>query len=154
MIRLRHADEWVGLLVVLAGALFLGVVFQAGVLRNWFQPTVTLRIILPEAGVAGLAVGADVEVLGTKAGSIRRIVINPNQQMYAEAELDDQAKSFVRRDSQAVIKRRFGIAGASYVDLSRGTGRELDWSYAVVKGATERDPTESIGAILDQVRDR
>jgi phospholipid/cholesterol/gamma-HCH transport system substrate-binding protein len=154
MIRLRHADEWVGLLVVLAGLLFLGVVFQAGVLRDWFKPTVTLRIILPEAGVAGLAVGADVEVLGTKAGTIRRIVINPNQQMYAEAELDDQAKAFIRRDSQAVIKRRFGIAGASFVELSRGTERELDWSYAVVKGVTERDPTESIGAILDQVREK
>ncbi len=154
MMRLRHADEWVGLLVVLAGVLFLGVIFQAGVLRDWFKPTVVLRIILPEAGVAGLAVGADVEVLGTRAGTIRRIVINPNQQMYAEAELDDQAKAFIKRDSQAVIKRRFGIAGASFVDLSRGSGRDLDWSFAVIKGSTERDPTESIGVILDQVRER
>src|SRR5258706_2740015 len=68
MIRLRHADEWVGLLVVAAVAAFLGAILHAGVLRDWFRPVSHLRIVLPEAGVAGLSVGADVEVLGTHAG--------------------------------------------------------------------------------------
>src|SRR5262249_12266195 len=38
MIRLRHTDEWVGLLVVAAVAIFIGVALQAGVLRDWFRP--------------------------------------------------------------------------------------------------------------------
>lgn len=154
MIRLRHADEWVGLSVVVAVALFLGVILHAGLLRDWFRPVSHLRVVLPEAGVSGLSVGADVEILGTQAGTVRRIVISPSQQMYADAEIDDQARAFVRRDSRALIRRRYGIAGAAYVDISRGNGAELDWNYAVIQATTERDPTESIGALIDQVREK
>ena len=154
MIRLRHADEWVGLVVIVALIIFLGTILQAGVLRDWFRPVSTLRVVLPEAGVAGLSEGADVQILGTRAGTVRRVVINPNQQMYAEAEIDDQARAFIRRDSQAVIRKSFGVAGAAFLDISRGTGAALDWRYAVIQATTERDPTESIGAIIDQVREK
>lgn len=152
MIRLRHANEWVGLAVLAAVVLFLGIILQAGVLRDWFRTVHTLRIMLPESGVAGLSSGAEVEVLGTRVGTIRRVVIDPHQKMYAEAELEDQAIAFVRRDSKAVIRRRFGLAGASYVDIARGTGERLDWQFAVIQGETERAPTESIGALIDEVR--
>ena len=154
MIRLRYADEWVGFLVVVGVAAFFGAILHAGVLRDWFRPVSHLRIVLPETGVAGLSVGADVEVLGTRAGVIRRVVISPNQQMYAEAEIDDQAAAFIRRDSQGTIRRRYGVAGAAYVDVSRGKGAELDWNYAVIQAVTERDPTESIGALIDQARQK
>jgi phospholipid/cholesterol/gamma-HCH transport system substrate-binding protein len=154
MIRLRYADEWVGLLVVAAVVAFLGAILHAGVLRDWFRPVSYLRIVLPETGVAGLSVGADVEVLGTHAGVIRRVVISPNQQMYAEAEIEDQARAFIRRDSQGTIRRRYGVAGAAFVDVSRGKGAELDWDYAVIQAVTERDPTESIGALIDQAREK
>jgi phospholipid/cholesterol/gamma-HCH transport system substrate-binding protein len=154
MIRLRYADEWVGLLVVAAVVAFLGAILHAGVLRDWFRPVSYLRIVLPETGVAGLSVGADVEVLGTHVGVIRQVVISPNQQMYAEAEIEDQARAFIRRDSQGTIRRRYGVAGAAFVDVSRGKGAELDWDYAVIQAVTERDPTESIGALIDQARQK
>jgi len=152
MIRTRYMDEWVGLLVLLSVALFFGVALQAGFLRDWFKPVSTLRILLPEAGVAGLSVGADVEVLGTRAGTITRVVIDPSQQMHAIAEIDEQATAFVRRDSHAVIRRRFGVAGAAYVDITRGSGQALDWQYAVIQAETERAPTETVGALIDEVR--
>src|SRR5947209_18784110 len=111
MIRLRHADEWVGLLVVAAVAAFLGGILQAGVLRDWFRPVSHLRIVLPEAGVAGLSVGADVEVLGTHAGVIRRVVIRPNQETYAEADNEAHARAFFRCDSLGTSRRRIGARG-------------------------------------------
>jgi phospholipid/cholesterol/gamma-HCH transport system substrate-binding protein len=154
MTRLRYADELVGLLVILAVVLFLGVAFQAGVLSRWFRTTEILRIVLPEQGSAGLSPGADVEVLGTKAGQVRRVVINPDQQMYAEADIEEQARAFIRRDSVGVIRKRFGVAGAAYLDISRGKGKNLDWGFAVIQGVTERDPTESIGSMIDQVREK
>ena len=154
MTRLRYADELVGLVVILAVVLFLGVAFEAGVLSQWFKSTETLRIVLPETGSAGLSPGADVEVLGTKAGQVRRVVINPDQQMYAEADIEEQARPFIRRDSVGVIRKRFGVAGAAYLDISRGKGKNLDWGFAVIQGVTERDPTESIGSMIDQVRER
>jgi phospholipid/cholesterol/gamma-HCH transport system substrate-binding protein len=152
MIRVRHTDAWVGLLVLAAIAVLLVAILQAGFLRDWFKPTSELRLVLPATGVAGLEVGADVEVLGTKAGIVRRIVLEPDQQMYAMIEIDDQATAFVRRDSAAIIRRRFGVAGAAFVDISRGTGEELDWSYAVIEATTERAPTDSINAMIDEVR--
>ena len=154
MIRMRHTDEWIGLLVIAAVVVMSAAILQAGVLRDWFQPVSDLRVILPEAGVGGLEVGASVEVLGTKAGIVRRIVIDPRQQMYAMVELDDQAQSFIRRDSTAVIRRRFGVAGAAFIDISRGTGEEMDWSYAVINATTERAPTDSVSSLIDEVREK
>lgn len=152
--RLRHTDEWIGLLVVAAFAVLIAAVMQAGLLRDWFKPVSNLRLILPESGVAGLEVGANVEVLGTRAGTIRKIVIDPNQQMYAVAEIDEQAKPFIRRDSAAIIRRQFGLAGAAFVDISRGTQAPMDWTYAVLNTSAERAPTDSISALIDEVRSK
>jgi phospholipid/cholesterol/gamma-HCH transport system substrate-binding protein len=154
MIRLRYADELVGVLVILALALFVGIAVQAGVLSQWFQTTYVLRIVLPEQGSAGLAPGADVEMLGTRAGEVRRVVISPSEQMYAEVVVEDQVRPFIRHDSVAVIRKRFGVAGAAYVDISRGKGAVLNWELPVIQGVTERDPTESIGTMIDQVREK
>ena len=154
MNRLRHTDELVGFLVLLTALVLLGAILEAGFLGRWFQPTSTLRILLPAEGGGGLVSGADIEVLGTHAGSVRRIVINPNQRMYAIAEIDDQWRAIIPRDSTAIIRRRFGIAGAAYVDLQRGSGTPLDWSYAVVEATTERSPADSIGALIDEAREK
>jgi phospholipid/cholesterol/gamma-HCH transport system substrate-binding protein len=154
MIRLRHTDEWIGALVLAAVALLLIAALQAGVLRDWFKPTAELRLVLPSAGVAGLEAGADVEILGTRAGQVRQIVLDPTQQMYAMLEIDEQATAFIRRDSVAVIRRRFGVAGAAFVDISRGAGEEMDWSYAVIEATTERAPTDSVSALIDEARQK
>ena len=124
MDHVRHTNEWVGLIVVLAALLFVGAVLEAGVLRDWFRPVSRLRILLPQSGVGGLAVGADIDVLGIRAGKVTRVVLNPNQ-IYAEADIDQQAEAFIRRDSEAVIRRSFGIVGAAYVDITRGAGAPL-----------------------------
>jgi phospholipid/cholesterol/gamma-HCH transport system substrate-binding protein len=51
-----------------------------------------------------------------------------------------------------VIRRRFGLAGAAYVDVSRGTGETLNWKYAVIEATTERAPTDTISAMIDEIR--
>jgi phospholipid/cholesterol/gamma-HCH transport system substrate-binding protein len=152
--RLVSGDEWIGLLVLLALGLFLGAVLQAGVLREWVAPSARLRVLLPDEGVSGLAAGADLEVLGTRAGTVRRVVISQGQRLYADVQLDRQAMDFIRRDSVATIRRRFGVAGAAYLDVSRGAGAPLDWNFAVIEAVSERAPTETVGALIDEARDR
>ena len=152
MIRLRHTDLWVGLLVLAGILVLLGLALQRGALRDWFRPSVTLRILLPESGVAGLQVGSEVEVLGTPAGVVRRIVIDPSQQMHAEADIEEQVTAFIRRDSKAIIRKRFAVAGAAYVDITRGTSEAFDWDFAVIQAETERAPTETIGVLIDELR--
>jgi phospholipid/cholesterol/gamma-HCH transport system substrate-binding protein len=153
-IRFRYASEATGLVVLLALVLFAAAVIQAGVLHDLFRPSVTLRVILPEEGVGGLARGAAVDILGTRAGEVTRIVIDPGQQMHAEVRLEEDMQVYVRHDSQAVIRRRFGVAGDSYLDISRGAGEPLDWSYAVITATLDRPPTENLGALVDEMRQK
>jgi len=145
-------NQVVGAVVLACIVLFVGALVNAGLMKEWFQASLTLRIVLPEAGVSGLAQGAEVQVLGTRAGEVRRIVIDPNQRMHAELRIDRQMRPFIRRDSHVVIRRQFGIAGASYIDISRGRGADLDWGYAVLVASTERGPTDTIGQLIEEVQ--
>ena len=147
-------NQAVGAVVLICAALFVGALVNAGLLKEWFQTSLTLRIVLPEAGVSGLAQGAEVQIMGTRAGEIRRIVIDPSQRMHAEARIDSQMRPFLRRDLQVVIRRQFGIAGAAFLDISRGTGPELDWGFAVLTATTDRAPTDLIGQVIDEVHAR
>lgn len=150
--RIPWANEAVGALVLAALGLFFVAILQGGVLRQWFSPTGTLRIVLPDQGLFGLAAGAPVEILGTKAGEVRRIVIDPGQSFYAEADIDDSMEIFVRRDSRAFIRKQFGIAGAAYLEITRGQGEPLDWNFAVVTAEVDRAPTENVGQLIEDLR--
>lgn len=151
LLRLRHTDEWVGALVILALALFFGAIFEAGVLRRWLRPDLELRIVLPQAGFGGLAAGADIDVLGTHGGSVREVVLNPNGELYALATIERQAEAFIKRDSTATIRLRYGVAGAAYVDVGRGAGMPMNWRYAVLTAAVEPNPADTITATLNKV---
>jgi phospholipid/cholesterol/gamma-HCH transport system substrate-binding protein len=154
LFRFRYASEATGLVVLIALGLFAAAVIQAGVLHDWFRPTVVLRVILPAEGVGGLSRGAAVDILGTKAGEVTRIVIDPGQQMHAEVRLEKDMQIYVRHDSQAVIRKRFGVAGDSYLDISRGSGEPLDWTYAVITATLDRPPTENLGAMMDEMKQK
>jgi phospholipid/cholesterol/gamma-HCH transport system substrate-binding protein len=147
-------NQAVGAVVLLSLAIFVGALVNAGLLKEWFQAALTLRIVLPEGGVSGLEQGADVQILGIRAGTVRRIIIDPSQRIHAEAKLDPQMKPFIRHDSRVTIRRQFGIAGSAFIDIARGTGPELDWGYAVLTADTDRAPTDSIGQVIGEVRAR
>jgi phospholipid/cholesterol/gamma-HCH transport system substrate-binding protein len=151
LLRLRHTDEWVGLLVLLALTLFFGAIFDAGVLKRFLRPDSELQIVLPPAGFGGLTEGADIDVLGTHAGRVSRIILSPDR-MVALATVERQTNAFIRRDSKATIRRRYGVAGASYVDITRGTGAPMDWDYAVLNATVEPNPADTITATINQVK--
>jgi phospholipid/cholesterol/gamma-HCH transport system substrate-binding protein len=154
-VRLRHTDRRVGALVLLAVAVFLGTLFQRSVIREWFAGGSQLVVLLPEEGVAGLSEGAEAEVLGVRAGSVQRIVVEPAGRIRAVLRIEDQARVFIRRDSEATVRRRFGVAGPSYLDISRGQGPPLDWEgFAVIDGKVEPAATETAGALLEDLRRR
>ena len=145
-------NEIVGAAVLGCVAIFVSALISAGVIKGWFQPAFTLRILLPAEGVEGLSSGAEVHVLGIRVGEVGRIVIDPNERLYALARIDKDMRPFIRRNSAVAIRRQFGVAGAAYIDISRGTGPELDWSYAVVEATTERGATDTIGELVDELR--
>jgi phospholipid/cholesterol/gamma-HCH transport system substrate-binding protein len=150
--RFRFANQAVGIFVILAVIIFTAAFLFSGQVREWLDPGQALKVILPSDSLFGLSDGAEVEIMGTNAGQVVRIVINPDQQIHAEVRIQSDMKSFVRRDSAAIIRKRFGVAGDSYLDISRGFGEPLDWEYAVINASADRAPTDSIGDILDEAR--
>jgi phospholipid/cholesterol/gamma-HCH transport system substrate-binding protein len=62
--------------------------------------------------------------------------------------------AFVRRDSQAIIRKQFGVAGASYLELTRGSGEPLDWEYAVLTATAERAPTDTVSALIAEIQSK
>ena len=150
--RFRYTNQAVGVFVILMVIIFVTAFLFSGQVREWLDPGERIKVILPSDGLFGLAEGAEVEILGTKAGKVIRIVINPDQQMHAEVQIQSDMKAFVRRDSTAVIRKKYGVAGDSFLYISRGAGEPLDWKYAVITAVADRAPTESMGAILDDLR--
>ena len=149
-----HGSRRLGWVVAIATMVFVVAMLQAGILRDLFRSELQLRVILPESGLSGLAVGADVEVLGTRAGRVTEIVLQTDGPFYAEVGLSPDMRPFVRRDSTAVIRKQFGIAGNAYLDIARGTGDPLDWDFAVIQARAERGTTDTIGSLLDEVREQ
>jgi hypothetical protein len=112
------------------------------------------KVMLPDEGLFGLTEGAQVDILGTKAGEVRRIVLDPNQHMHAEISVSKAMLAFVRRDSRAIIRKQFGVAGASYLELTRGSGEPLDWEYAVLTATADRTPTDTVSELLAEIRSK
>ena len=150
--KFRYTNEAVGLLVLMALLLFVAGLIYSGRVREWFNPGETLRVLLPDDGLSGLTIGSTVEILGTKAGEVREIVINPNEKIYADVRIDRQMAVFVRSDSKATIRRTFGIAGDAYLEITRGFGKPLDWKFAVINAVSDRKPTETVGELIDEIR--
>jgi phospholipid/cholesterol/gamma-HCH transport system substrate-binding protein len=148
----RYGSRRVGTLILIAFGIFVIAVLQAGFVRDLFKSTVSLRVILPETGLAGLNEGTSVDILGTDAGQVREIVIDPEQRFHAVVEIEEAMQPFVRRDSAVFIRKQFGIAGAAYLEITRGQGEPLDWDYAVLTAESGQAPTESMGEILEDVR--
>lgn len=148
----RYTNEAVGLFVLMALLIFVAGLIYSGRVREWFNPGETLRVLLPDDGLSGLTKGSKVEILGTEAGEVKDIVINPSEKMHADVRIDREMAVFVRSDSTATIRRTFGIAGDAYLEITRGFGQPLDWQYAVIEAVSDRKPTDTIGELIDEVR--
>ena len=152
--KFRYTNEAVGLFVLITLLLFFSGLIYSGRVREWFNPGETLRVLLPDDGLSGLTIGSTVEILGTKAGEVRDIVINPSEKMHANVRIDREMAVFVRSDSKATIRRTFGIAGDAYLEITRGVGQPLDWEFAVISAVSDRKPTDTVGEMIDEIREK
>ena len=150
--RLMHRA--VGLLVIGATALALIGLFQSGRIERWFNPLQPVKVILPQAGLHGLSAGATVQILGTDAGEVDEIVIEPDQQIHARVLIRRDMRPFVRQDSEAYIRKRFGVAGDSYLEITRGFGEPLDWEFAVLEAQADRTATDMLQRTLNDLREQ
>jgi phospholipid/cholesterol/gamma-HCH transport system substrate-binding protein len=123
--KFRRVNEITGTFVLVVVAVLIAVVVWTGHSQRWFKSRVTLRIVLPEAGAAGIRQGSEVYFLGTLVGSVSDVIVDTTGRMEAEADIRRDFFRFVRVDSSAVIKKKFGVAGDSFFEISRGLGQPL-----------------------------
>jgi phospholipid/cholesterol/gamma-HCH transport system substrate-binding protein len=123
--KFRCVNEITGMFVLVVVAVLIATVLWAGHSQRWFKSRVTLRIVLPEAGAAGIRQGSEVYFLGTLVGSVSYVEVDEKGRMEAEADIRRDFFRFVREDSSAVVKMKFGVAGDSFFEITRGQGRPL-----------------------------
>ncbi|MBI3417232.1 MAG: MCE family protein [Verrucomicrobia bacterium] len=123
--KLRHVNEITGTFVLVIVAMLIAAVVWTGRSQRWFKGNVTLRIVLPEAGAAGIRQGSEVYFLGTLVGSVSALDVDETGRMEAQANIRHDFFLFVRADSSAVVKKKFGVAGDSFFEITRGQGKPL-----------------------------
>ena len=123
--KFRRVNEITGTFVLVVVAVLIAAVVWTGHSQRWFKSRVTLRIVLPEAGAAGIRQGSEVYFLGTLVGSVSDVIVDTKGRMEAQASIRRDFFRFVRADSSAVIKKKFGVAGDSFFEITRGLGQPL-----------------------------
>lgn len=146
--KFRHVNEITGTFVLVVVALLIAAILWTGHSQRWFKSRVTLRIVLPEAGAGGIRQGSEVYFLGTLVGSVADVLVDDNGRMEAEANIRRDFFRFVRADSFAVVKKKFGVAGDSFFEITRGRGLPLPEKNASII-CNEQDANALESAIED-----
>jgi phospholipid/cholesterol/gamma-HCH transport system substrate-binding protein len=123
--KFRRVNEITGTFVLVVVAMLVAAVVWTGRSQRWFKSNVTLRIVLPEAGAAGIRQGSEVYFLGTRVGTVSDVMVDATGRMEAQANIRRDFFRFVRADSSAVVKKTFGVAGDAYFQITRGKGPSL-----------------------------
>jgi phospholipid/cholesterol/gamma-HCH transport system substrate-binding protein len=130
--KFRRVNEITGVFVLLVIAALILAVVWTGRSQRWFKGNVTLRITLPETGAAGIRQGSEVYFLGTLVGSVADVVVDETGRMEAATRIRRDFFRFVRADSSAAVKKKFGVAGDSFFEITRGEGQPLPEKGAVI----------------------
>jgi phospholipid/cholesterol/gamma-HCH transport system substrate-binding protein len=123
--KFRHVNELTGLFVLVVLAFVVAGLIVSGHSQRWFAHKYNFAIRLPKAGAFGLRRGDEVFIFGVSVGSVADIQVNNFGNMTARVKIRDDFQQFVRVDSIATIKKTFGVAGDSFMEISRGTGSPL-----------------------------
>ena len=130
--KFRHVNEITGTFVIIIVLVLIATVVWMGHSQRWFKSRVALRIVLPEAGAAGIRQGSEVYFLGTLVGSVSYVGVDDAGHMEAQAKIRHDFFRFVRVDSSALVKKKFGVAGDSFFEITRGTNAPLPENNASI----------------------
>src|SRR3954465_14800920 len=74
--KIPRINEITGTFVLVVVALLIAVGIWTGRSQRWFKSNVTLRIVLPADGAAGIRQGSEVYFLGTRVGSVSDVIVD------------------------------------------------------------------------------
>ena len=153
--KFRYANELAGSFVLCGVALLILGIYFAGHAQGWFQKQLILRARFNTTeGTYGLQEGAEIRILGALAGRVGEIVPAKNGGMETKFIMKGRFGTFVRTDSIAKVKKKFQVAGDSYVDITLGSSL-LPPMPAGTFIACEQDVEliETVRKVLDDFRE-
>ena len=133
-----------GAFIVATLAVLAAGVFIIGSKEYLFRSTYQLKAQFDN--VAGLAVGADVQVGGVHSGTVHSIALphKPGEKVIVVMDLDRSTKEIIKRDSVASIETE-GVLGNQFVAISFGSAGQAE----VEDGETIQSvPPLELGALL------
>jgi phospholipid/cholesterol/gamma-HCH transport system substrate-binding protein len=150
--RFRHINELTGLFVLGVLALVvMGVLFSAHSQR-WFTHKYTFDVLLPEAGAFGLRRGDEVLISGVSVGWVNDVRVGGDGRMKARVKVRGDFERFVRSDSTATLKKVFGVAGDSFMEISRGTNAPLPAQGATIVCLAAEQLPDRLERMLEELR--
>ncbi len=150
--KFRYVNEIVGTFVIVVLLLLVVGIFLAGHAQQWFVPVYRLTIEFPPEGSFGLKPGAEVIVLGTVVGSLEKITVSEEGMMTGRLAIKGDFIRFVRADSKAIAKKKFVVAGDSFIEITKGEGRKLP-EGAVLECVKDTEITEMVQDVVRQIRE-
>jgi phospholipid/cholesterol/gamma-HCH transport system substrate-binding protein len=148
----RHVNELTGLFVLgVLGLVVAGAIFS-GHSQRWFAHKYAFDVLLPEAGAFGLKQGDEVFISGVSVGRVDDVVPINDGRMKARVKVRGDFERFVRVDSTASIKKVFGVAGDSFIEITRGTNAPLPASGAYIACLAIEELPARLDRMLEELR--
>lgn len=151
--KFRYVNEIVGTFVILVVALLVAGMVLVGRAQKWFAPQRELHVAFPAEGTLGLQKGSEIFILGARAGLVHEITVGDDGRMLGLLRIDHEYGRFIRTDTTAVVKKKFGVAGDAYIDIMTGTGEPLPLDPApVLPIKKDTELLEIVQMVVEQVQ--
>ena len=148
----RHVNELTGLFVLAVFALVVAGAIFSGHSQRWFARKYAFDVLLPEAGAFGLKQGDEVFISGVSVGRVDDVLPINDGRMKARVKVRKDFERFVRIDSTASIKKVFGVAGDSFIEITRGTNAPLPSPGAFIFCASMEELPARLERMLEELR--
>jgi phospholipid/cholesterol/gamma-HCH transport system substrate-binding protein len=152
LFKFRYVNEIVGTFVLLIVALLVAGIIFAGHAQEWFTPIRRYNVDFPVEGSLGIQKGAAVEILGTTVGKVDKIVVEEDGRMAGVVTVKGDFIRFVRTDSKAIVKKRFGVAGEAFIEITEGKADPLSPEFNLM-ASKDTELTEMLEELLNQIRE-
>ena len=130
--KFRYVNQIVGTFVILVVFALLVGIFLAGQAQQWFVTTHRYNLEFPPEGSLGIQENSQVVILGAVVGSVEKLSVDPEGEMTGRIAVKGDFYRFIREDSKAIVKKKFVVAGDSFIEITRGTGRLLEAEETLV----------------------